>query len=160
MIYRPGDRVRFETTGDDGWPLIRYGFVGGVSGNGGPVVVMLDGEASGDVVNPSGLQPVTITNVELCLRGADLIDDPELRRGLVALWHAEADSAGLDVDELHPIGDGHREYDERWALAEVRTGADCPRTAPKTADQRFVVRAVQLPHEPEVIRVRAEPHGG
>jgi len=43
MIYRPGDRVRFETTGDDGWPLIRYGFVGGVSGNGGPVVVMARG---------------------------------------------------------------------------------------------------------------------
>ena len=53
MMYRPGDRVRFETTGDDGWPLIRYGFVGGVSGNGGPVVVMLDGELSGDVVNRS-----------------------------------------------------------------------------------------------------------
>ena len=35
MMYRPGDRVRFETTGDDGWPLIRYGFVGGVAGNGG-----------------------------------------------------------------------------------------------------------------------------
>ena len=34
MMYRPGDRVRFETTGDDGWPLIRYGFVGGVAGNG------------------------------------------------------------------------------------------------------------------------------
>ncbi len=105
-MYRPGDRVRFETTGDDGWPLIRYGFVGGVAGNGGPVVVMLDGELSGDVVNRAELQPVTITSVELCLRGADLIDDPELRRGLVALWHAEADSAGLDVDELHPIGDG------------------------------------------------------
>jgi len=70
-----------------------------------------------------------------------------LRRGLVALWHAEADSAGLDVDELHPIGDGHRESADCWALAELMT-----------ADQRFVVRAVQLPHEPEVIRVRAEPH--
>jgi len=97
MMYRPGDRVRFETTGDDGWPLIRYGFVGGVSGNGGPIVVMLDGELSGDVVNRSELQPVTITSVELLLRGSDLIDDPDLRRGLVALWHAEADSAGLDV---------------------------------------------------------------
>ena len=32
MMYRPGDRVRFETTGDDGWPLIRYGFVGGGQG--------------------------------------------------------------------------------------------------------------------------------
>ena len=145
MMYRPGDRVRFETTGDDGWPLIRYGFVGGVSGNGGPVVVMLDGELTGDVVNRSELQPVSITSVELCLRGVDLIDDPDLRKGLVALWHAEADSAGLDVDELHPIGDGKRESDACWALAELMT-----------ADQHYVVRAIQLPNEPEIIRVRAE----
>ncbi|MEY2415293.1 MAG: hypothetical protein QOH53_627 [Ilumatobacteraceae bacterium] len=149
MMYRPGDRVRFETTGDDGWPLIRYGFVGGVSGNGGPVVVMLDGELSGDVVNRSELQPVTITSVELCLRGADLIDDPDLRRGLVALWHAEADSAGLDVDELHPIGDGKRESEVCWALAELMT-----------ADQHYIVRAIQLPNEPEIIRVRAESRNG
>jgi hypothetical protein len=149
MMYRPGDRVRFETTGDDGWPLIRYGFVGGVAGNGGPIVVMLDGELSGDVVNRAELQPVTITSVELCLRGADLIDDPELRRGLVALWHAEADSAGLDVDELHPIGDGRRESDACWALAELLT-----------ADQQYIVRAIQLPNEPEIIRVRAESRNG
>jgi len=45
-MYRPGDRVRFETTGDDGWPLIRYGFVGGVSGNGGPIVVTGGGAVS------------------------------------------------------------------------------------------------------------------
>src|SRR3954465_8395304 len=107
MIYRPGDRVRLETTGDDGWPLIRYGFVGGVAGNGGPVVVMLDGELSGDVVNRSELQPVTITSVELCLRGADLIDDPELRRGLVALWHAGGDPSGVGVDEIQPPRGGH-----------------------------------------------------
>jgi hypothetical protein len=148
VIYRPGDRVRFETTGDDGWPLIRYGFVGGVSGNGGPVVVMLDGELTADVVNRSELQPVSITSVELCLRGADLVDDPELRKGLVALWHAEADSAGLDVDELHPIGEGTRESDACWALAELIA-----------ADQRYIVKAMQLPNEPELIRVRAV-HGG
>ena len=145
MIYRPGDRVRFETTGDDGWPIIRYGFVGGVSGNVCPVVVMIDGELTADVVNRAELQPVTITSVELCLRGADLVDDPDLRRGLVALWHAEADSAGLDVDGLHPIGDGRRESDCCWALAELTA-----------ADQRYVVRALQLPNEPEIIRVRAE----
>jgi hypothetical protein len=144
VIYRPGDRVRFETTGDDGWPLIRYGFVGGVSGNGGPVVVMLDGEITADVVNRSELQPVSITSVELCLRGADLVDDPELRKGLVALWHAEADSAGLDVDKLCPLGDGERETDACWALAEL-----------VAADQRYIVKAMQLSNEPEMIRVRA-----
>ena len=42
-------------------------------------------------------------------------DEPELRQGLVALWHAEADTAGLDVDALRPIGDGKRESDDSWA---------------------------------------------
>ena len=37
--------------GDDGLPLVRYGFVGGVAGERGPVVVMLDGELSGDVID-------------------------------------------------------------------------------------------------------------
>ena len=145
MMYRPGDRVRFETTGDDGWPLIRYGFVGGVSGNGGPIVVMLDGELTGDVVNRSELQPVSITSIELCLRGADLIDDPDLRKGLVALWHAEADTAGLDVDSLHPLGDGLRDSNDSWALAELVAGGE-----------QYVVRAFRLPNEPDIVRVRAD----
>ena len=29
--FRHGDRIRYETTGDDGFPLVRYGFVGGVT---------------------------------------------------------------------------------------------------------------------------------
>src|SRR5258706_3480377 len=77
MMYRPGDRVRFETTGDDGWPLIRYGFVGGVSGNGGPIVVMVDGEFTRDVVNPSELEPVSISSVQLWLYRVDLIQHPD-----------------------------------------------------------------------------------
>ena len=28
-LFRQGDRVRVETTGDDGFPIVRYGFVGG-----------------------------------------------------------------------------------------------------------------------------------
>ena len=39
-----------------GFPLVRYGFIGGVSATDGPVVVMLDGELSGDVVNLSEVQ--------------------------------------------------------------------------------------------------------
>ena len=53
MIFSPGDRVRYECIDDDGLPLVRYGFIGGVAGAGGPVVVMLDGELGGDVVTPS-----------------------------------------------------------------------------------------------------------
>ena len=70
MTFSLGDRVRWETTGDDGLPLVRYGFVGGVAGEVGPVVVMLDGELGGDVVDLAQLEPVTITNVELHLDGA------------------------------------------------------------------------------------------
>ena len=32
MTFTPGDRIRYECTGDDGLPLVRYGFVGGVAG--------------------------------------------------------------------------------------------------------------------------------
>lgn len=145
MIFKPGDRVRMETTGDDGLPLVRYGFVGGVAGSQGPIVVMLDGELGGDVVDLGDLQPVTITTVELCLQGADLIDDPELRRGLVALWHAEADQAGLSVEALHPIGDGLRDSSDSWALAELTSGGE-----------QYVVRAIQLPNDRGAVRIRAD----
>jgi hypothetical protein len=148
MILRPGDRVRVETTGDDGFPVVKYGFVGGVVGNDpqrGPIVVMLDGELGGDVIDPCCVQPVSITNVELRLAGDDLMTEPELRRGLVALWHAEADTAGLDVDALHPLGDGLRDSSDSWALAELMAGG-----------QQYVVRAFRQPNEPGFIRVRAD----
>ena len=80
-IFRQGDRVRVETTGDDGFPIVRYGFVGGLTNGEGPVVVMLDGELNGEIVDASEIEPVLLTTVELCLRGTDLVDDPELRRG-------------------------------------------------------------------------------
>ena len=50
-MFSHGDRIRYETVGDDGFPLVRYGFVGGSADEGGPVVVMLDGEIGGDVVD-------------------------------------------------------------------------------------------------------------
>lgn len=146
MTFLPGDRVRMEITGDDGLPLVRYGFVGEICS--GKVVVMLDGEIASASVELSQLRPVTMTNIELCLHGADLVTRPELRRGLVALWHAEADDAGLAVDGLRPIGDGLADTKHSWALAEVRAG-----------DDRYVVRAVQEPGEPGVVRVRAERPG-
>ncbi len=54
----------------DGFPVVKYGFVGGVTGSNGPVVVMLDGELGGDVLDLSQVRPVSITNVELCLAAA------------------------------------------------------------------------------------------
>ena len=68
--FSAGDRVRYETTGDDGFPLIRYGFVGGQTHDDGPVVVMLDGELGGDVALDA-IEPVSISTVTLRLDGAD-----------------------------------------------------------------------------------------
>jgi hypothetical protein len=145
MMLRPGDRVRVETTGDDGFPVVKYGFVGGLAGGQGPVVVMLDGELGGETMELSHVQPVSITNVELCLAGSDLMSEPDLRRGLVALWHAEADSAGLAVDSLHSLGDGLRDSNDSWALAELSAGGE-----------QYVVRAFRMPNEPDLVRVRAD----
>jgi hypothetical protein len=145
VILRPGDRVRIETTADDGLPMVKYGFVGGVGGGDGPVVVMLDGELGGEPVDLGSVQLVSITNVELCLAGSDLMIEPELRRGLVNLWHAEADTAGLDVDSLHPLGDGLPDSEHSWALAELIAGGE-----------QYIVRAYRTPDEPDIVRVRAD----
>jgi hypothetical protein len=145
MSFRAGDRIRFVTTADDGLPLVRYGFVGGVTGSEGPVVIMLDGEISGDVVSQADIEHVAVTTVELRLQGSDLVEQAELRRGLVHLWQAEADSAGLDVDALHPMGDGERDGNGCWALARLIAGG-----------QEYVVTASQIPQEPGMVRVRAD----
>ena len=52
MTFQPGDRVRWESVGDDGLPLVRYGFVGAGVAN-GQVHVMLDGEFKGTTVLPA-----------------------------------------------------------------------------------------------------------
>ena len=97
------------------------------------------------MVNLSEVQPVTVTTVELILHGTDLVDEPELRRGLVSLWHAEADTAGLDIDSLRALGDGECDSPGCWCLAELHAG-----------DERYLLRAVQLDHETDTVRVRAE----
>ena len=145
MKFGLGDRVRWSTTGDDGLPLVRYGFVGGVASESGPVMVMLDGELNGDVIDLEQLQPVSITNVELQLDGPDLIDDPDLRRNLVHLWRAEAEQAGLDVDGLETLGTGRQLPDESWSLAAVSSGGE-----------RYVVRALRAESDPEVVCIRAD----
>ncbi len=145
MTFHAGDRIRFVTTADDGLPLVRYGFVGRVAGSDGPVTIMLDGEIAADEVSQAEIEHVAVTTVELRLHGSDLVEDAGLRRGLVHLWQAEADTAGLDVDALHPIGDGQRDVDGRWVLARLVAGG-----------QEYVVRASQAPHEPGTVCVRAD----
>jgi hypothetical protein len=143
-MFSLGDRVRWSTTGDDGLPLIRYGFVGGVASDSGPVVVMLDGEIGAEPVDLSQLEPVSITTVALHLDGPDLIDDPDLRRGLLNLWQGEAESAGLAVDGIRCLGAGQPDAAESWSLAELNSGG-----------RRYVVRASRSRREQ--VYVRAEP---
>jgi hypothetical protein len=145
VSFQPGDRVRIVGTGDDGLPLVRYGSVGGMAGRDGPVVVMLDGELGGDIVDIGDLEAVTITSVELRLPGDDLFDEPALRRGLAGLWHAEADTAGLAIDALHPLAEPRRDAGDSWVLAELVAGGE-----------QYIVRATRPPNDPGVVVVRAD----
>lgn len=147
MKFQPGDRVRWETIGDDGLPMVRYGFVGGSNGDGSRVVVMLDGDLKGDtVIDIDQLAPVTITNVELLLHGADLLDDPSLRQGLVNLWSAEADQAGLEIRAIEYLGTGVRDsVGDGFALAELHSGG-----------RQYVLRAVCDATNNETVHVRAD----
>jgi len=147
-MYNHGDRVRCSITADDGLPLVRYGFVRSMTHVSGPVVVMFDGDLGGEVIELDQLEPVSITSVELRLDGSDLLDDPELRRGLTSLWKAEAESAGLDVDEINPHGLGEREQGGAWSLASLTSGGE-----------RYVLRATPLADDPAVIVVRSELFG-
>ena len=145
-LFHHGDRVRYATTGDDGFPVVRYGFVGGVTGESGPVVVMLDGELGGDVVDAGTLEPVHIGNVTLTLEGTDLLDDPTLRQALVNMWAAEAESAGLQIAAMHPIGTGVRDSSEGYAIAEL-----------SSAGEHYTLRAVRCPNTADAVVVHAEP---
>jgi hypothetical protein len=146
-MLQPGDRVRWETVDDSGFPVVRYGFVGGSNGDGTKVAVMFDGELKGDaVVDLDQLEPVTITNVQLRLTGTDLLDDPSLRQGLVHLWTAEADQAGLEIRSIDCFGSGVREAGACVALAEVWA-----------AGRPWVLKARRDDTTPDVITVRADP---
>ena len=146
-MFQPGDRVRWETTGDDGLPLVRYGFVGGCNGDGNRVAVMFDGQLKGDtVIDLDQLAAVSITNVELRLHGTDLLDDPSLRQGLVSLWSAEADQAGLEIRSVHLLGTGVRDtVGDGFALAELHSGG-----------RQYVLRASSEQHGDEMICVKAD----
>lgn len=140
-----GRRVRVRTTDADGLPLVRYGTLADAPGPtaGAPVVVLLDGADAGTVtVDPGDVDPLELDSFELRLRGHDLLTGPDLRRGLVQLWAAEARAAGLRVDALHPVGDGVRDSSEGYLLAEL-----------VSAGQHLVLRAVSAPPDGVVVRV-------
>jgi hypothetical protein len=147
MRFRTGDRVRVTRTGDDGFPLVQYGFIDGLATPEGPALVLLDDEVGDVVVELGDLEAIEVTTLELRLPGPDLCQNGDLRRGLVAMWQAEADDAGIDVERLVPMGDGVRDDVGSWALAELSAGGE-----------RFVLRASLLLDDPGTVHVRATPH--
>lgn len=147
MMFEHGDRVRCTTTGDDGLPLVRYGFVRSMLSETGPVVVMFDGEISTEIVETVTVVSVSITSIELQLDGSDLLDDPDLRRGLMPLWQAEAESAGLDVDSVI-AHDARQETAHCWSLASLMSGGE-----------HYVLRALRVTDNPDVVHVRADVFG-
>jgi hypothetical protein len=145
MNLQPGDRVRWLTTGDDGLPLVRYGFVGAGVHN-GEVRVMLDGDLKGNTLLPADdLAIVDITTVELRVAGIDMLDDPALRHGLVHLWSAEADQAGLDLGPIVFLPHEPIHVDNApIALARVEAGGE-----------QYVLQA--CPARADALHVRARP---
>ena len=87
---------------------------------------------------------MTVTTVALRLDGGhDLLDEPSLRQGLVSLWEAEAEEAGLHVETVRRLGTGVRDTGGfGFALAEVTTGG-----------QLYVLRATS---DGDVVCVRAD----
>jgi hypothetical protein len=143
-MYSLGDRVRVSLTAEDGLPLMRYGFVRSMADASGPVVVMLDGEISGQEIGVDQLEPVTVTSLDLRLEADGLLDDPELRRGLAPLWQAEAEDAGLAVDQIVQLNGNGAGAGGAWALAHFTSGGE-----------RYVLRALPMPRS--VVRVYAAP---
>jgi hypothetical protein len=149
MTLRKGDRVRLRTIGEAGLPVVRYGFIEAVAGATDPVRVIFDGELVAEYVGGIDLAIVAVETVDLALEGDDLFHAPELRPGLLAMWQAEASTAGIALDAVHPFGEpagtGLRDAGESWLLAEVMAGG-----------ASYMVRAVIDPNEPGRVNVRAD----
>ena len=144
--FQNGDRIRYATTGEDGYPLVRYGWIGcNIDADAGPVEILIDGEIGHAIVELAEIEPVHIGNVTLTLEGCDLIDDPSLRQALVNLWRAEAESAGLQIASLHAIGTGVLDGTGGYTLAELSSAGD-----------QYVLRVRRCVDHLDAIVVRAE----
>ena len=141
MTFGPGDRVRWATTGDDGLPLVRYGFVGGVAGEPGPVVVMLDGELSGDVVD---LEPAAAG------------DDHE-RRAAPRRRRPDRRSRPAPRPRAPVAGRGrHGRARRRLGARASAPASSCPTSswslaALTSGGEQYVVRALRTDVDPEVV---------
>ena len=97
----------------------------------------------GNVVDLAELEPVHISNVTLKLVCADLLEDPESRHGLVNLWRAEAEEAGLQIAASEPA-DGRLDDREGYLLATITA-----------AGEDYLLCAVPCPAEDNTILLQA-----
>lgn len=146
-LPQEGDRVRASALGEGGIPEVRYGWVESLEGM--RAVVLFDGELTPELIHRGSIEPVEVTTVQLILAGRDLLDEGQLRRGLVKMWQAEADLAGLAVDGLEDFGDGTAIAPNRYALGEVVAGG-----------ASYVLVAGLFPSDQPTVFVKAEPRFG
>lgn len=148
MMLRGGERVCVRTVDDEGIPIVRYGTIASDHRGSGPVAVMYDDLSGSDLVDVSEIRSVDYDTVELRFAGTEVMCDAELRRGLSAMWRAEADMAGLAVQAMFPIGHddaGTFDGDASWTLAEFTVHGTT-----------HVVRATVDIHDPTTVVVRAD----
>lgn len=149
MPYRNGDRVQMRTMDDDGLAIVRYGTVGADQSASEPVAVIFDDARGGDTIDAAHLEPVSLDSVALWVSGLDVQRDPDLRRGLAAMWRAEAESAGLSIPAMFPLGStdhpGIGDGADSWLLAEFGT-----------LSGTWVVRSTVDPGSPDTVVIRAD----
>ncbi len=112
--------------------------------------MMLDGELKGNIlVHMDDIALVSITNIELRLTGCDLLEDPAMRQGLVHLWSAEADQAGLDVGSVRYVSS------ESSTFTSVPFGGAVPLAEVNSGGQQYLL-AARANRPVDTICVRAD----
>ena len=148
MKFQPGDRVRWEThrrrRPPDGAVRVRRRLQRRREPRRGDARRRSQGRHR-DRPRPARSRSPSPTSSCL-LHGADLLDDPSLRQGLVNLWSAEADQAGLEIRAIEYLGTGVRDsVGDGFALAELHSGG-----------RQYVLRAVCDATNNETVHVRAD----
>lgn len=151
MTLRKGDRVRVLCVDGTGAPSYQYGYLESIETCRTVATVIVDHALQPWRVAIEHVAAVGMTTVELCLDSNSLFrsigNDAALRSDLVKRWLAEAEEAGLDLEEVSPLGDTVHAGLGIWPLADVRSGGS-----------RFLLQIELGAGQPGVVRVHAVPH--
>lgn len=131
MRLRTGDRVRVQRTDLDGLNHVVYGYLDRVDSEKGYAFVFVDDELRASHCALHDVEAVEVGTVEVRFDSSELClalaRKPQLRRGLVFMWQAEAELAGISFEQLELLGDeGHGLHDhiDSWALARLVAGGE------------------------------------